>query len=235
MTLQHDDAPQVWISFLRIKVLLYCTVQKVEWLRRYLPDKDSNKLTRWGDGPRDMAIPGSPFLSLVGTATSMIFVMTKHIRISLSWQSCVCCDKHIFIATKDAFRHDKHVCWRLLWQKSYLWQLPPMTPSNFVTTFTRSMVSRFHWAFLPHIFSQHEKSLASIGCAYCENVQRSTHSVEYEGKPHRESGPPSHPEQHKDDGDVDQRVGDIQPWRQQKNKQWGKPLHADCRGLSLYF
>ena len=145
--------------------------------------------------------------------------MTKYVRISLSRQTCFCCDKHTFIATKDVFCHDKHVCWRLLWQKSYLWQRSRQW--YIPTFFTRSMVSRFHWDFLPHIFSQHEKSPASNGCANYENVQRSTHSVEYEGEPHRESGPPSHPEQHKDDGDVDQRVGDIQPWTQQK--KWGKP------------
>ena len=57
--------------------------------------------------------------------------MTKHVRISLSRQTCFCCDKHTFIATKDVFCHDKHVCWRLLWQKSYLWQLLPMIHSNF--------------------------------------------------------------------------------------------------------
>ena len=49
--------------------------------------------------------PPPPTPSLAGAATSIIFVMTK---VSLR-QTCVCCDKHTFVTTKDVFCH-KNIC-----------------------------------------------------------------------------------------------------------------------------
>ena len=54
-----------------------------------------------------------------------VFIATK---IFLSRQSFGC-NKIMFVATKYVFCHDKHVFVAtklLLWQKLYLWQLPPM-------------------------------------------------------------------------------------------------------------
>ena len=64
----------------------------------------------------------SPFactlsLSLVGAATSIIFVTTK----VLSWQTHVCHDKNMFVVTKHIFCHDKSmlVVTKLLLQQIY--------------------------------------------------------------------------------------------------------------------
>ena len=82
-------------------------------------------------------------VSLVGTATSIIFVMTKHIfchdrsmfvmtkhAFVMTNTILSCRGKHNFVVTKDVFCCDKHmfIMTKVLLSrlKSYLWQLLPM-------------------------------------------------------------------------------------------------------------
>ena len=59
---------------------------------------------------------GCKFISSAGAATSIIFVATNT---CLSWQTCVCHDKHVFVMTKYIFCCNKSlfaskVCWTKL-------------------------------------------------------------------------------------------------------------------------
>ena len=98
-------------------------------------------------------------LSLVGAATSVIFVVTK----ALSWQN-FCCDKLTFAATNtcllwqntrllswqkyachDRTVRDKHmfVMTKVLWQqKWYLWQLLPMIEHRLLSTILATLAAR---------------------------------------------------------------------------------------------